>query len=497
MNKKLFAVAVFVFSLAFYQIVEAATVAVFPVEDLSDGLNGVDFELTEDLVNDLEAKGLDVIASQEVISFMARNRIRRLGFLDTVSIFQARDELGADFILYGSVYSREENSSPTLGLNLYLVRTDDARIIWSNSGGVSRASVQHLLGISEPTTKLELLAVLKENILSTWPRELEFAERQQLSLEIEKVNLAPKYIRPGDEVVCSVRLRPSWSSKEVPRVFFKVRGRVYLASELEGGNQYKAKWIGSDRDGSYPVTLVVNWPSGRKKIAFIGTYFIDSTPPKVSLNLKGVRLKGTVAFRDQVLIIPHMMEREPISRWKISVINEAGDELMSDSGEGNLPQRFVWRGQLLSGKPADEGIYQIILKSWDRSQNMGIASQHVMFSRTPPAMVLEATNQGNDVTVDISNEGKVPIAFWRMDMYSDDGGILKSVDGENLPARVEYSGHKSADKQKVKCIIVLKDILGNEVRREIDDIQLFAEMNNQPVNEPEITIKDSNWVEEF
>ncbi|MBU1711261.1 MAG: hypothetical protein KKE17_14765, partial [Proteobacteria bacterium] len=50
----------------------AVTLAIFPIEDMSEGLNGIDYELTEQLNNDMAEKGLDVIGVKDIISFMGR-----------------------------------------------------------------------------------------------------------------------------------------------------------------------------------------------------------------------------------------------------------------------------------------------------------------------------------------------------------------------------------------------------------------------------------------
>ncbi len=108
MPKKHFILYIFLFTLSYIPNAQAVSVAVFPVEDLSNGLNGVNFELTSKLSEELEKKGLDVISGDDVVSFLVRNRIRRLGLLDTNCILQARDELGADVILVGSSYTSRE-----------------------------------------------------------------------------------------------------------------------------------------------------------------------------------------------------------------------------------------------------------------------------------------------------------------------------------------------------------------------------------------------------
>jgi len=106
-----------------------------PVEDLSQGPNGVNFAVTEYLERAIAARGLEVVSQNAVISFMARNRIRWLGFLDTYHILQARKELGVDLILLGTVTQRQESPCAAFAMVLSLIRTSDARTIWSDVRG--------------------------------------------------------------------------------------------------------------------------------------------------------------------------------------------------------------------------------------------------------------------------------------------------------------------------------------------------------------------------
>ena len=79
------------------QIASALTLAVVPIEDLSQGVNGVNYEATEYLSWDMDRRGFDVIAKEQVILFMARNRIRSLGFLDTRQILLVNEEQDAGY----------------------------------------------------------------------------------------------------------------------------------------------------------------------------------------------------------------------------------------------------------------------------------------------------------------------------------------------------------------------------------------------------------------
>lgn len=542
----------------------ALTMAIFPIEDLSQGQNGVNTELTDYLSWEMNRRGFDVIGNDTVVSFMARNRVRWLGFLDTRHIIMAKEEMGADLVLFGTMSLREQELSPSFGVTLYLVRTSDTRTLWTASGGLAQQDVVNLLGIGEPKRGEGLLPRLAQSVLAKWPEELEYTTKQQHALEIEDIILEPTQVRRGEKVTCNVRLRNTWPEEDAPRIFFKAGGRVYMARKEAPGDVYSSGWEVAENDGRYPVTMVINWPSGHKKVSFLGAYNVDSTPPKLVLDLKGVQLEGTVAFRDQVIIIPRMLRREPVARWKLTVEDESGEEQMSYTGYGEMPNRFVWNGRGKDGWPAAEGVYKISLQVWDRADNMSVASQPVAVARTPPAMLLEAKNRGREMIIDLSHDGKVPIAFWRMEMRSSTGEMIKVAEGSDLPARMDVNipskvikiadslvppsenggkvikvaegqdlpldgGRKiikvaegqelpvtdnrkmikvaggeplqvdvlapeDKDTRKVECTLVVRDILGNQTKTKILDLQEYADKQARDV---ENAVVSPSWVDEF
>lgn len=543
----------------------ALTVAVFPIEDLSQGQNGVNYELTDYLAWDMNRRGFDVIGNDTVVSFMARNRVRWLGFLDSRHIIMAKEEMGADLVLFGTMSLRGEELSPSFGITLYLVRTSDTRTLWTASGGLAQQDIVNLLGIGEPKLGEGLLPKLAQSVMAKWPEELEYTSKAQHALEIEDIDLSPAHVRRGEKVTCNVRLRTTWPEEDAPRIFFKAGGRVYMAKKEAPGDHYTSDWEVAESDGRYPVTMVINWPSGHKKVSFLGTYSVDSTPPKLVLDLKGVQLEGTVAFRDQIIIVPRMLRREPVARWKLTVEDESGVEQLSYTGYGELPNRFVWNGKGKDGWPAAEGIYNVNLQVWDRADNMSVATQPVAVARTPPAMILEAKNLGRDMIIDLSNDGRVPIAYWRVEMRSSDGEMIKVAEGSQLPARMDVNipgkvikiadglvppaenggkvikvaedqgeglgvprkiikvaegeeppgvidkrkyikvagneplqmdvlAPEDKDTRKVECVVVLRDILGNQTRTKISDLQGFAD---KQVSDSKEEVSTSVWVDEF
>ena len=151
-------------------IARSQTIAVFPVDDLSLGINSFNMLVTRYLSYKTAAKGLNVIQEQDVIAFMASKRIHWLGYLDTENILQTKETLGADLILFGTIIVEKQSSS--YGLILNMVRTIDAKTIWTSSGGLSLADNQHLLGLNRPTKLEELWPILVNNVLASWPADL-------------------------------------------------------------------------------------------------------------------------------------------------------------------------------------------------------------------------------------------------------------------------------------------------------------------------------------
>jgi hypothetical protein len=153
-----------------FSMARAQTIAVFPVDDLSTGINSSNMEVTRYLSGKMEAKGLNVVHEQDIIEYMVSRRIQWLGFLDTEKIMQTKEALGADLVLLGTI-NRDERSS-SHGLILNLVRTRDAKTVWTSSGGLSLRDTQRLLGLNQPSTLGELWPILTNKVLESWPTDI-------------------------------------------------------------------------------------------------------------------------------------------------------------------------------------------------------------------------------------------------------------------------------------------------------------------------------------
>ena len=453
---------------------------------MSQGPNGVNFAFTEYLEKAIASRGLEVISQDAVLSFMTRNRIRWLGFLDTYYILQARKELGADFILLGTVSQRRERPCAAFGMVLYLIRTGDARTIWSDSMGLSCNEMRNPFGILEPHTTEDLLPIVAKDLFEEWPEDIGQIGNRKAFYELDDVDMGRQYIRSGEMITCRVWLR-SVMDGQPPEVSLKVRGQESRPMWRKDDNLYQASWIAPKEDGPYPVSLSLRWPSGREQATLLGTYHVDNHSPGFVLDLKGVRLNGVAAFRDRIFAIPRFPKPEPISRWEFSVKDKTGQTILREDREGNLPSRFYWRGQTGDGSRVADGNYQIDLKVWDRAGNMAMVSEKIALIRNPPDMVLEARKQGNDIVLNIQSKGEVPMAFWYMEMLEDDGSLIKTAGGKALPAEVDLPISETS----AELLLTARDILGNKLHKKIRDIKLLIQQDKEK------GVSADKWLKEF
>lgn len=485
--------------LAWQTNVEAGGVkiAIFPLQDLSHGDDGVNWPLTDQLRHDLTEKGLEVVSRQAIVSFMVRHRIRSLGQLETYYIRAAKKELDVKLILIGSVCQKKAIPGPALALVVYLLRTEDGKTTWANAADLCCADTRRLLGINEPKTIEDLYPLLSHNILSPWPTNVSLEAKQQLSIDIESAWLRPTYLRSGHDALCSVHLRSTWLPQNQPDVLLKVGEQLVPVTESTATDYYEFSWKAAGPDGRYPVSLITSWPDGHKQTLLLGSFFIDNKSPELTLKLKGVMVDDKITFRNRLAIIPHMTSREPLQRWQVTFEDNDGETLLSQDGSGVPPERLFWRGNAANGKPFDDGDYRVIMKVWDRAGNTAEAAQWVTVLRTKPQLTMKAALAGEELIIDISNSGPAPISYWRFHMRGKDGIGIAYKDGDLLPATLHLQLTEKNRNQPVQGFLQVRDVLGNQSEMKVDDLLSLAKPAKNDSAADEEQIPDDTWVDEF
>lgn len=475
----------------------AAPVAVFPLQELGDGRNEVNLPLTRLLSQQLADSGNDLVAERTVMAFMANNRIRTLGHLDTYHVAQVRSDLGAAFVLLGTVSQRRERPEPSLGLTLNLVRTRDARTVWSYVDSLSTSDERRVLGIGEPQGVAELQPLLLAEMMKHWPWHIINQVEPQDTLHIDLVRLEPRHVRPGETLHCMVRLRDSWPAGLAPRGFFRADEQLYPATLAADGRTFEGTWVAGSTSGNYPVTLLLEWPHyGRSETALLGSYLVDSTPPLLELELRGgQQLDGRQVFNQRVQILPRMLVRKPLSHWKLSFFSEGGVLAGDMTGEGQLPNGFVWAGRANYGV-VEDGTFQVVLEVWDKAGNSARADQWLEINRSVPRVTMAVDSGSAGVQVDLANEGKVPLEVWRMEMWTSEGRILAREEGQALPVKISLDLAGEALSPDTQGFVFVQDVLGNVSRRDIKELLPNLGGADETPTEAPASVSES-WVDEF
>ncbi len=470
-------------------------VAVFPLQELGEGRNDANIPFTEVLAERLADSGNEIIGLDTIIAFMANNRIRHVGYLENLHISWARRDLGAAFVLLGTVTQRKENREPSMGLTLNLVRTSDLRTIWTYAGSVSTGEERRLLGIGEPQSVSELQSLLLDEIMEQWPWEIVNDEHQLGSFSIDSAVLEPEYVRPGGEVHSLVRLANTWAAGQAPRVFFKADEQLYPATISADGHTYEGDWVAGEENGRVPVTLLLEWPHyGRTETALLGNYLIDGTQPLIEVELRGTKLlDGKQVFNRQLIILPRMLIRKPLARWRLAFYVEGNSRVADMDGTGNLPESFIWTGRENIG----DGLYEIVVEVWDKAGNTARASQWAEMNRSLPDVDLALSKSEDKMVVELNHDNKVPLKYWRLEMWTKEGKILTQSEGRELPVKIGIELPDPDKKSEIRGVLFYQDVLGKEVRRKVEDLLPKLSEDTEAVKKKKSKGISENWVDEF
>ncbi len=504
-------------------VMAAARVAILPPADLSQGINAVSLHLGRAVADILTDKDIGVVPGSEIIDFFARHRIRQTGLVTSATVLLAGKELGADYLLVASLCQRVD-APASIGLTATLYRTNDGLVIWSDSAAVSAKECQRLLGIDNPTNADDLLPVVLDRLFADLPElngtpavaTWQIAAAPPPEILIESTRIQPQVVRPGEQVHCLVRLRPL--AGPAPKVYIKAGNTLHQAELLPDRSGFEVSWTAprkrpvrptrvavqegkgvlyrdlldaSRDDDEYPISLELLWPNQERQSVFLGTYRVDGTPPSFALRPKGTMYGGMAAFRDRLPISLAWPRPEPVTHWRVTVTDQNGQLLLEDEGAGRLPTTFVWDGTIMGGK-ATTGRYTFAVAATDRAGNGGEAAIDVLYQPQAPEPTI--TGCGGDRCLTIDADSPVAVTYWRLEQWNADEALLKTMEGDRLPATVHLAGPASEG----RLILYLRDALGNRARRDIAHAAQTALLQaQQPEPTNQATDPGHHWLDEF
>ena len=145
------------------QPLSGKTIAVFPFENFSDQKNATS-EIMPYLHERLQKSGIVLVSPESVERFLIVNEIRGFGHFSGQILDLAKQDLGVDYVLLGSINSYSE--SPCLSVSARLVSVSDGKVVWGRSSGCCGDDFKSILGLGRVSDRTELCSIVIEDLCS-------------------------------------------------------------------------------------------------------------------------------------------------------------------------------------------------------------------------------------------------------------------------------------------------------------------------------------------
>jgi len=462
-------------------------VAVLPIQDLTHGANGVNFNCTNLLEKSLLKHGVNVVNNKQIMSLLVKYRIRWTGFLDSYDIYILGQDLKTNYILIGTICECSNKIDPRVSMTLTLVNSKTSKSVWAWTGSLSIKDFIHPLGLFEPKNASDLLPILVAKAIGNFPKDIEFKGNICPNCIIRDIVVRPRFIRSGQYVTCIVRINQL--NYRVNPIIKLHLNNTFIKLKLISKDEYKATFVGPMKQGSFPLYLTYQINNKTNQI-YVGNITIDNKAPKVELIARGIHLWNAVALKRRLVILPRLSNPEPISRWQIAVCTLDGEKILSQDGPGPLPSRFFWRGQDASGAMVATGVYKIVLDIWDMAGNKAEASIKVAVIRTPPQIKVSSKLINNKLFLTVKNDTDIPLSFWRLEVFNGDK-LVKTEIGSKLPVTIKFSNLKKGS-SKLYCIVTARDIFGNTTKKKFTNTFIYSK-SRQKLHKT----KNNSWITGF
>ena len=166
--------------------------ALLPLADVSQSGNGISLEVTHDLAAALRDRGIDLVPEGEVMQFMADNRIRFAGYLDSLLARKLGREFDCGLIMLGTVTEFEREREPALGLTLTVMDAKSGSPVWAAHTPKQRQPVVRPNGtilMNSDTTNFEIFDAqsgdLQGTVFGNWIGSIVPGDAQSNSFAVE------------------------------------------------------------------------------------------------------------------------------------------------------------------------------------------------------------------------------------------------------------------------------------------------------------------------
>ena len=108
---------------------------------------------------------------------------------------------------------------------------------------------------------------------------------------------------------------------------------------------------------------------------------------------------------------------------------------------------------------------------------------------------MSADRDEQDISIELDKSDRIPLKYWRLEMWTKEGKILTQTEGQELPAKVEFELPETGS-QEVEGFLSYQDILGKKVFKKLSDFLPDAKPKKAGKKDKANGISEK-WVDEF
>lgn len=474
----------------------AYSVAILPVADLTYDRDGVNFAVTEQLGEQLRQQGVDVINQNRVAEVMIAERIRRCNEIDSFTARKLAARLGSDTVLQTTMYQREKTADQS-SIMVTLLHGKTGQTIWSEILSGHLNDSQPIFGVSGDND----LFTLQKKQLTELARSL---AKQQPNLvgpllnlppvRIDDIRLDPPLVKGGQPLQCRVKI----DFLKIPPDSIKLQGGMESVTLRPTGvtNIYAATLTSKAAEGDHNIDITFNWPNGEPTdIIDISAYQVANTPVELSLSFyNSIKIGDSYAFSEDIKIRPRMRPNRPLELWRITIRDNQGEIVFSETQYTALPVEMLWRGINRNQRQLGTGHYTLTLTVRDIAGNetQVTAKLYLQAETVEMVEVKQKLERGRpQLKLSAKETVLIPVDRWQLTLETAEGVQLLSRKGVHLPATIALP--ERLTRHDVVCHFTMQDKLGNSYTTET----VQREANSQTGEIVQVQQKISNWKADF
>ena len=474
----------------------AYSVAVLPVADLTYDHDGVNFAVTEQLGEQLRRQGLDVINPQRVIEFMITEKIRRCNDIDSFSARKLAARLGSDTVLLTTVYQREKTADQSI-IMVILLHGKTGQTIWSETLSGHLNDFQPIFGIGANndlfTLQKDQLAELAQALAEQQPT-LSDSLLDLSPVQIDDIRIDPPLVKGGQPVQCRVKI----DFLEMPPDRIVLQGGMQSVTlrPTETTNIYAATLTSRAAEGDHNIDVTFIWPAREQTdIINISTYRVANTPVQLSMSFyNSMKIGDAYTFSKDIKIRPRIRPNRPLELWRITICDDQGETVFSETQYTALPAEMLWRGINRNQRQLGAGYYTLTLMVRDIAGNeTQVTAKLYLQAETAEMVEVKQRFERGRPQLKLSTKETVliPVDRWQLTLETAEGDLLLSRKGVQLPATIALP--ERLTRHDVICHFNMQDKLGNSYTTET----VQREAKNKTGEIVQLQKKISSWKADF